>query len=101
MDLTNDAFNEAIILFIGHGINPYPQEDGSRLLNKFGPILGPGLEVKVKKLLKEVDEFKPNWNTQSLVSAGKWAVDEIQKKHPELNQDALDAIFWTYTYGYK
>jgi len=99
MAINDDNLNEAIVVYIGTEF--CPQSYGPRLLlEKFGQDLGAELVGRVRKLLKELDEFKPDWNIHSLDSAAEWAIDEIQKKHPELNQQALDALFRACRFGY-
>jgi hypothetical protein len=101
MAVTTKMINEAVPLYVGYGITSFPNEDASRLAAQFGPELGRQLESEVKSLLDELDQLKPDWNTHSLLSAAKWAGEELKSKHPDLDSKAIDAFEWIFSWWWK
>jgi hypothetical protein len=98
---TDKQINAAVPLYIGYGITSSPKPDGSRLAAEFGSALGLQLESDVKLLLHELGQLKPDWNSQNLISATKWASGELKRKHPELDSKAIAALEWIYSWGWK
>lgn len=96
-----DDLNEAIPLFLGVGVSPFPIQDGSRVRARFGDALGSQLEADIQKILAELQEIKPDWNIHDLNSATEFAVGKIHLKYPELSSEALAALDWCYSFGWK
>jgi len=101
MTISYDKVNTALPLYVGYGITSYPKEDVSRLVSEFGSDLAAQMECEIKLLLTELDQLKPDWNTHSLISAAKWASEEIKRKHPELDSKAITALEWCFTWWWK
>ena len=96
-----DDFNNAITLYIGWKINPFPKEDEGRVLDRFGLAAGGVLVTRVRAILDELQQLQPNWNEHDLVSASKWAADQIKLKNPELDDAAIAALEWIYSWWCK
>jgi len=93
--------NEAVPVFVGYGITVFPKLDGNRLTAKFGPEISIDLERQVKSLLDELKKLQPDWTSHTLVSASKWAVSELRRVHPELDDRAASALEWVYSWWWK
>lgn len=91
----------AVMCFLGYGTEKYPSESPSRLVDEFGPEMATKLEPEVKQLLDELNSIKPDWSSQSLVMAGAWAKEEMHRSHPGLNEGALDALEWVFTWWWR
>ncbi|MDO7837514.1 hypothetical protein Q4610_20960 [Sphingobium sp. HBC34] len=96
-----DDYNQAVVLYIGWEIASFPQEDEARVLDRFGPTLGPALVVRVQALLEELQAIQPNWDQHTLVSASNWAVKQLKQKHPQLDEAATSALEWIYSWWWK
>jgi hypothetical protein len=99
----NDETNlsSAVSLFIGRGKSAYPKEDVTRLIAAFGPKIAADLEPRVRGLLAELDQIKPDWKVHDLVGAAKWAVGKLKAQHPELDEEAVAALEWIYSWWWK
>jgi hypothetical protein len=87
-----------IITFLGFGESVSPRYDRERVVEIFGHEL---LE-KVLLVLGEAERVEVNWsNNLTLADAGTLVRCEMQRRHPELNDLALDAIAWKYTYDWR
>jgi hypothetical protein len=95
------SINAAVPLYLGYGTASFPTENASRLVAEFGPETGSKLERQVKLLLEELNKIKADWSLQTLVSGSKWAVSELRQKHPELDDQAVAALEWTYSWWWK
>ncbi|MBI2946666.1 MAG: hypothetical protein HYY23_03410 [Verrucomicrobia bacterium] len=98
---TQDLISAAVPLYVGYGITPFPKEDGERLVREFGPEVGRQLELKVKQVLGELDQLKPDWSAHTLVSASRWAGTELSDRHPELDAKAVAALEWIFSWWWK
>lgn len=88
----------AVVRFLGYREKPYPAEDTHCLIRTFGETSAIKLQADVNQLLDELNQLKPDWGTHSLASAGAWAKEQMHYKHPDLNDEALDALGWTFTW---
>lgn len=93
--------NEGIPLYLGYGVTSYPKEDASRLVQKYGTKVALEIEKEVQSLLTELEQLQPDWNKHTLVSGSKWAVAELRRIHPELDDHAADALEWVYSWWWK
>lgn len=96
-----DKINTAISLYIGYGVTSFPKEDSSRLIAEFGSDTALQLEALVKSILNELNQLKPDWKKQSLISATQWASAELTRKHPELDKNSIAALEWIYSWWWK
>jgi hypothetical protein len=88
----------AIVAFLGFGESAWPLHDRDRVTDVFGPEL---LE-KVLSILDEVDSVDMDWsNNLALADAGALVRCEMQSRYPELDDAALDAIAWKYTFDWR
>ena len=90
----------AVSLYLGYGLTSFPKEDASRLVPRFGSNAS-RLETQVRALLTELDSVRPDWNAHSLASGSQWAVAQLRSAHPELEDDAVNALVWTYAWWWK
>ena len=91
----------AVTRFLGYGIATYPDENSARLVDEFGAETASKLEPDVRLLLDELNNLKPDWSAHSLVTAGAWVKEEMHRSHPELNQGALNALEWAFTWWWR
>jgi hypothetical protein len=65
------------------------EDDGAKTLDE------------IQRIFTKLDQLKPDWSNQSLQEAGKWAKSRIKLDHPDLSDDALNALEWTFTWWWK
>ena len=88
----------AIVTFLGFGESISPRHDCVKVTE----IFGRELLDKVLLVLEEAASIEVNWsNNLTLVEAGLFVRCEIQRRHPDLTDSALDAIAWKYTYDWR
>lgn len=96
-----NATSAAVVCFLGYGRTTHPDEDSTRLVDEFGAETASKLELDVRRLLDELNNLKPDWTAHSLVTAGAWAKEEMHRGHPELDQAALEALEWAFTWWWR
>lgn len=88
----------AIVIFLGFGESVSPRYDRDKVIEIFGHEL---LE-KVLLVLGEAERVEVKWsNNLTLADAGALVRSEMQRRHPEFNDVALDAIAWKYTFDWR
>lgn len=88
----------AIVAFLGFGESVSPRHNRDKVIELFGHEL---LE-KVLLVLGEAERLEVDWsNGLTLAAAGTLVRCEMQRRHPEFNDLALDAIAWKYTFDWR
>ena len=89
----SDAFSDAIVKIIGYGQSASPRHNNI--------ALDPLVRRKVDQVFEFVDSLRPDWSALDLGAAGAWAKAEIAQQFPFLLPEALDALAWSCTFGWK
>lgn len=97
----NDELNQAISLYLGKGVSPYPKEDSAPVLNKFGKKRGQELVIEIEFLLGELKNIEPDWPKHSLGSGTEWAIAKLREGHPQINSKGAAALDWVYSWWWK
>ncbi|GFM35118.1 hypothetical protein [Desulfovibrio subterraneus] len=88
----------AITMLLGFGESASPQHNDGKVVEAFGHALF----AKALIVLGEVDRLEINWPPGlTLDGAGLLVRSEIQRRYSGLNDLALDAIAWKYTFGWR
>jgi hypothetical protein len=101
MSDTRNLLSQAVSLYVGYGWGPYPKEDLARLNSLFGQEISEQLDKQIQQILSDLGQLKPDWKTHSLESAGAWAKQEISSRYSELDDGALDALEWLFTWWWR
>jgi len=96
--LDQKLINEAVALYIGHGVLAHPCESPERLKEKYGDKTSELLLPVIKKLFDEADSFKPDWSLDTLNTACAKLKKRMQEHHPSLDPNAINAIEWAFSY---
>lgn len=96
-----DDLNEAIARYIGWSISAFPKEDAARVVERFGMVLAPALVERVRALLDELRAIQPDWTRHTLVTASRSAAMLMKNGHPELDDPAVAAFEWIYSWWWK
>jgi hypothetical protein len=93
-----DPLAKALKLYTGGGASVFPQQNADKVLAKFG------LEIaqRVDLLVTELGMLQPDWTLHhSLAAATDWATAEMKSRHPDLHQEALKALGWSFSFWWK
>lgn len=100
MNMTSEIPNlcVAIVIFLGFGESASPLCDREKVIKMFSLEL---LE-KVLLILGEAEGVEVNWSDNlTLSDAGALVRYEMQCRHPDFSDLALDAIAWKYTFDWR
>ena len=91
------SLSKALRFYIGHGSVSYPQLDWARV------EMHMDIDETVKQRLDAIiDSVKdPDWATQSYEDYLKDISECLAKNYPELDDDAVAAVEWYYSWQYK
>ncbi|MDE0547408.1 hypothetical protein [Microbacterium sp. C7(2022)] len=97
----DEELSFAVVTWTGWGRASFPARDDDLLTATFGFARAIDLLPQVHEL--EEDFFRSNAHITApdLQSMGGQAADEFRSAHPEVTEDAVQALAWCYTYDYK
>ena len=90
-----------MVLYTGHGAASSPQRDSGALVREFGAESAADLLTSVRDLLAELSAIDVDWSKHTLASAAQVVRAEFARRHPELTDEALNAMFWRFTYEWR
>lgn len=97
MTVTSEVLNRAIVAITGFGGSTYPHRAFGDLERTFG-VDAPEVGKAVGAVLATLDSFEPDWDEVDLPEATHQARAFVASRHPELGEDALDALTWLYSF---
>jgi hypothetical protein len=95
-----DDVSEAILLYTGRGITNRPMRDLERLGARFQPERVNELRRKVRRLVAEFYLTSPRVD-ESLIESADRAAEAFRKHHPEISEEAVDALRWCFAWDWK
>ncbi len=96
-----DLRSEGLVLYLGKGVVPYPQRDPQRLIERYGSEVATSLISYCEKVLDELYGAEPDWTSEDLSGATERAVALVASVHPELTEQALASLKWSYSWDWK
>lgn len=93
--------NVALIAYLGYKRADSPQSDWQAVVDGIGMARAEAVEIPMLVILSELHEMKPDWTIHSLWSGSEWAVRELRKRHPELEESVVKPLVWAFSYGHK
>jgi len=55
----------------------------------------------LRAFIQELEATIPNWEEHDLISASKWAVEELVSRHPQISDEGKAALEWLYSWWWK
>lgn len=91
----------AVIIWTGWGQVAWPSRDEARLVDRFGSEATADLLPQIRKLEEDFYSSDARFVVADLKAMGEAAADDFRQKHPEISEDAVQALAWCYTFDYK
>ena len=101
MQAQNTELSNAVVLYLGFGLFPYPQPNADRINHAFSAEKAALLALQVNSLINESFRVEINWTKHSLASAGDEVYRQMQARHPYLSETALRALIWKFTFDWR
>jgi hypothetical protein len=96
-----DELSEAIVLWCGYHSYPSPRLDEARVVTRFGEQRALDLIPLVRRLADEFDASDAAHTEPDIKLVGDKAAADFRAAHPELSEDAIEALAWCYTFRWK
>jgi hypothetical protein len=97
----NCELSRGLVTYLGYGTEAYPKEDVNRLIALVGNEASVQLSGEIREILDELNQLKPDWTSHSLQSAGDWVKKMMVTRHPQLDDRALEALAWVFTWWWR
>ncbi|MEU8217971.1 hypothetical protein AB0C47_19605 [Micromonospora taraxaci] len=99
--MDSEIITRAIVAWTGWGRTPWPDRDEASLVAEFGPALAVGVLAEVRRLEDEFYSSEASKVAPDLKSMGEQAAAEFRETHPEIGEEAVQALAWSYTFDFK
>ncbi|HVI34411.1 hypothetical protein [Phenylobacterium sp.] len=94
--MTN-SLRQQLRLYLSEGVSSYPKRNPHAVLEVFGP----DALRRVERLSEEIGGLEPDWTVHDLVSATHWAVHEMRRRHPDLDDQGASVLGWAFSFWNK
>lgn len=93
--------SEALVLWIGYGVQPIPKRSAERLDARFGEGSSAVLVPVLRHLLTEFWEHDASKRLEDPQEIREAVVQPFREQHPELSDDAVEALYWDYSWNIR
>lgn len=93
--------SRAVVIWTGFGVTPWPKRDKARLVRTFGSEMTDKLLPLLRQLADDFNASDAMFVATDLQRMGELAAQQFRKAHPELDDNAVNALAWCYTYDNK
>lgn len=100
-DVKKQQLNHALVAYLGWGRSSFPRHDEAAAKEFMAASEEEELLAQVKSIVAGCVSVEIDWSTHTLSEAGDEVRRVMAARYPELNDDALDALRWEFTYSNK
>src|SRR5690242_20591526 len=97
----DSTLSMAVLLYLGVGISSHPTRLSVALDDYFGAERAGALRDRVDELLKQAWLDPAEWSGMTLADATDEVRERMRRHHPELSEDAVQALAWNFSYNSK
>jgi hypothetical protein len=97
----DSQLSRGVVFYLGYGERSAPLPDPQRVVAEFGPQRGEELVTTIQALVAEVMAAPVDWASETLSSATDDAHDRMHRAHPELADDAVQALAWIFSWDWR
>ncbi len=96
-----DLVGRAVIVWTGWGRAAWPLRDDDAVVASLGPKAAAAVLPLVHRLAAEVDGMDAHSRALDVATMADLAELEVHRRHPRLNDDAVRALVWCYTFDHR
>jgi hypothetical protein len=96
-----ELVSAAIVAWTGHGDHARPQRDESLVVAQFGAEQAVALMPYVSALEHDFFASTAHQTAAGLIEMTNQAAGEFRQRHPEVSNEAVDALAWCYSFDWK
>jgi hypothetical protein len=101
MSLDMSLVSQAIVIWTGWGQTAWPARDEARLVQHLGSETAAEIFPCIRELEADFYASDARFTAADLKEMGDKAAVHFRKAHPEISEDAVEALAWCYTWDYK
>jgi hypothetical protein len=98
--LVDEMKSRAVVVYLSVGRSSFPHCDPEAVIETFGAEAAESLMPYASAVASEVLNIWTDWSTHTLDSAGEEAAAQMRQRHPELDDEAIKALGWHFSYTY-
>jgi hypothetical protein len=95
--VTEPSLSDAVVKWTGWGVSSAPTRDDD-YVERIG---GMALVQRVKELETDFYQSTARHVVADIGEAARVAAAEFRGRHPDVGEDAVDALAWCYSYDFK
>lgn len=99
--MNDDELSAGVLAYLQKGTAASPRADEAAcaaVATRRDPEV---LVTEVQALVQESLSIPVDWDAMSLGDAGRHVAAEMAKRHPELSQEAQEALAWNFTFAWR
>src|SRR4051794_40395611 len=100
-EMTPDALTRAILIWTGWDVTSWPARRDELVLRAYPADEGPKVVTEVRSLYQNFYLSDARYESANLIEMGERAAAEFRARHPEIGDEAVEALAWCYTFDYK
>lgn len=99
--LDSETVTRAIVVWTGWGRTAWPDRDEAALVAEFGAELALGVLAEVRRLEDRFYSSEASKVAPDLTAMAEQAAAEFRETHPDVGEEAVQALAWSYTFDFK
>lgn len=101
MQPSSDDISQAIVMWTGYRSESWPSRNDDRFASLIGADSAIELLPVIRRLENEFYESDAHDTVSGLGEMARAAAAEFRERHPELSDEAVDALAWCYSWDWK
>lgn len=98
----SDPINQALVLYTGFGKAAFPRARMPDVAAAFGEHEAQELKARILALYDELNQpLAEPASKGGRKSVTERATEQLARRHPELEEDGLKVLAWTYSFGLR
>jgi pimeloyl-ACP methyl ester carboxylesterase len=99
--MSDDELSAGVLAYLQKGVAASPRADGSACAAVAATREPTALVREVEALVQESLTVPVHWDGMSLGDVGRHVAAEMATRHPELSQEAQEALAWNFTFAWR
>jgi hypothetical protein len=99
--MTDSELSRGVIAYLQRGQAASPRADRAAVLATATTTPPEELLQRVEAVVAESLSVAVDWDTLSLGDAGRLAAHETVQRHPDLSDEAAEALAWNFTFAWR
>jgi hypothetical protein len=99
--MIDQRVSDAIVVWTGWRDTKWPSRDETRLVDAYGSEATAELLPAIRRLEDDFYASDARHTVQGLEEMADRAAEDFRRVHPEISDDAVEALAWCYAFDYK